>query len=73
MNSLKTASIQESIESSNLTLTEACIMVLAMITALSLQAHAKSQNGQAVSLEENLLSLTECKASEMKASNPLRR
>ncbi|MDY7021883.1 MAG: hypothetical protein SWJ54_11075 [Cyanobacteriota bacterium] len=72
MNSLKPASIQESIESYNLTLTEACIMVLAMITALSLQAHAKSQNDQ-LNREDNLPSSTECKAHEINISNPLRR
>lgn len=70
MNSVKKASIPQSIQSSNLTITEACIMALAMITALSLQAHAKSQNRQlAVNLEPDFESLTECKTSEIKISN----
>ncbi|WP_413166047.1 hypothetical protein ACL6C3_05550 [Capilliphycus salinus ALCB114379] len=72
MNALKKASIEQSIESSNLTLTEAFIMAIAMITALSLQAEAKSQNPQiAVSLEQDLPSLAECKTSEVKISNPV--
>ncbi|EAW36476.1 hypothetical protein [Lyngbya sp. PCC 8106] len=70
MNSVKKASIPQSNESSNLTITEACIMAIAMITALSLQAHAKSQNRQlAANLESDFESLTECKTSEMKISN----
>lgn len=69
MNLLKSASIQESIENYNLTLTEACIMVLAMITALSLQAHAKSQNQ--LNPEQNLPSSAECKADEINTSNPV--
>ncbi|ERT09989.1 hypothetical protein M595_0047 [Lyngbya aestuarii BL J] len=45
-------------------------MAIAMITALSLQAHAKSQNRQlAANLESDFESLTECKTSEMKISN----
>ncbi|MEL7039138.1 MAG: hypothetical protein AAFO04_26540 [Cyanobacteria bacterium J06592_8] len=71
MNSLKPASIQESIENYNLTLTEACIMVIAMITALSLQAHVKSQNDQ-LNPEQNLPSPSECKAYEINPSHPVR-
>ncbi|MEB3283044.1 MAG: hypothetical protein VKK42_29400 [Lyngbya sp.] len=72
MNALKKASIEQSIESSNLTLTEACIMAIAMITALALQANAKSQNRQlAVTVEQNLPTFAECKTSEMKISHPV--
>ena len=73
MNSLKKASIPQNLESSNLTLTEVCIMAIAMITALALQAQNKSQNRQlAVSLEQHLPSLAECDASDgTKFSNRL--
>ncbi|MFY7806996.1 MAG: hypothetical protein ACOVQ7_26585 [Limnoraphis robusta] len=72
MNSVKKASIQGSIESSNLTITEACIMAIAIITTLSLQVHVKSQKTPlTLRLEQNLPSLTECKSSEMKVSNPV--
>lgn len=70
MNSLKKASIQQSFESYNLSITEAFIMALAAIAALSLQAHAKSENRPpTVGLEQDLSSLAECKASEMTISN----
>ena len=43
MNSLQKASVQQSIDSGNRRLTEACIMAIAIVILVALQAHTHSQ------------------------------